>query len=91
MAKILICEPDESLSASLSEAIQRSGLTTVVVGEAENVLSSFEQELPALVILDLQIGEGQGLEICRALRESSAGELVPILLVGTGDEGVKNF
>lgn len=91
MAKILICEPDESLAGALSEAIQRSGLSTVVVGEAENVHAVFEQEQPALVILDLQIGDGQGLDICQALRENPAGELVPILFVGSGEEGVKNF
>jgi CheY-like chemotaxis protein len=91
MAKILICEQDESLSGALSEAIQRSGLTTVVVSQAEEVQPVFEVEKPALVILDLQIGDGQGLDICRSLRESSAGELVPILFVGSGEEGVKNF
>ena len=91
MAKILICEPDESLAGALSEAIQRSGLITVVVSRAEEVQSVFEREQPALVILDLQIGDGKGLDICSTLRESSAGELVPILFIGTGEEGVKNF
>jgi len=55
MAKILICEPDESLAGALSEAIQRSGLTTVVVSQAEEVQQVFEREQPALVNLDLQI------------------------------------
>ncbi len=91
MAKILICDPHETLAAALAEAIRRSGLSTVVVTEAGDVLSALEREQPALVVLDLQLGEGAGLEICRTLRESSAGELVPILFVGTGEDGVKNF
>ncbi|MBW1807729.1 MAG: response regulator transcription factor, partial [Deltaproteobacteria bacterium] len=91
MAKIMILVPDESLAGSLSEAVQRAGWLSVVYSTGKEALSCFLADQPALVVLDLQIDDSHGVELCRTIRETHGGELIPILLVGTGAEGVQNF
>jgi CheY-like chemotaxis protein len=91
MAKILILEPDKRFANSLSDAIQQAGWGTVVISNGQVALESIQESPPSLVILSLQIDNNRGVELCHAIREVPGGELVPILLIGTGEEGVKNF
>jgi len=91
MAKILVLVQNAGLASNLEEAVRSSGMTPVVVDQPEKFVASFQQEAPGLVILDLEVNQGGGLLFCHQLREAPGGELVPILLLGTGREGVRNF
>jgi len=91
MAKILVLVQNAGLASNLEEAVKSSGMIPVVVNQPERFLASFQQETPGLVILDLEVNQGAGLLFCHQLREAPGGELVPILLLGTGREGVRNF
>jgi signal transduction histidine kinase len=50
--------------------------------EALETLSSFK---PDLILLDIQMPEMDGLEVCRRIRERPNGDLLPIIFL-TGDE-----
>ncbi|MBW2702395.1 MAG: response regulator, partial [Deltaproteobacteria bacterium] len=91
MARILIVSPDESQASLWSEAIHRAGMPTHRVADRDAALRQLAEETPDLILLDLAVNEGQGAAVCAAIRELDGGDLVPILLIGTGQEGVRNF
>ena len=91
MATILILEPDEQLAAALSEAIEQAGMRTIVQEGSSGVVDLLTVDPPALIILDLAIDDDQGVKLCHEIRDSEGGELLPILMLGTGEEGVASF
>ncbi|HUU01161.1 MAG TPA: DUF4388 domain-containing protein [Myxococcota bacterium] len=91
MAKILILAPKSGALDSLSDAVQEAGWTPVIMHDGSRALSDFSSLSPALVVLDLQIEEGKGVDLCHRIRGIDGGDLVPILLLGTGSEGIRNF
>ncbi len=71
MAKILLMEDDESLRRGIGLKLEKEGyevLSARGVSEAEKLLEEHEA---ALIISDIAVGDGSGLEFCRAVRERS--------------------
>jgi two-component system response regulator RegX3 len=75
---ILLVEDEESITAPLSEALSREGFEPVIAGSAAEALELAGSHLPDLVLLDLGLPDGSGLDVCRELRSRSA---VPIIMV----------
>ncbi len=71
MAKILLLEDDESLRRGISLKLEKEGyevLSAEGISEAEKL---FEENDIALIISDIAVTDGNGLEFCRAVRQKS--------------------
>jgi two-component system, OmpR family, response regulator RegX3 len=75
---ILLVEDEESITAPLSEALSREGFEPVIAGTAAEALELASSRAPDLVLLDLGLPDGSGLDVCRELRSRST---VPIIMV----------
>jgi two-component system, OmpR family, response regulator RegX3 len=75
---VLLVEDEESITAPLSEALSREGFEPVIAGTAAEALELASSRSPDLVLLDLMLPDGSGLDVCRELRSRSA---VPIIMV----------
>ena len=75
---ILMVEDEESITAPLSEALDRDGFQTQVAGSAVEALERTNERLPDLVLLDVMLPDGSGYDVCRTLRERSK---VPIIML----------
>jgi two-component system, OmpR family, response regulator RegX3 len=75
---ILLVEDEESITAPLSEALSREGFEPVIAGTAAEALELAASRSPDLVLLDLGLPDGSGLDVCRELRARST---VPIIMV----------
>jgi two-component system, OmpR family, response regulator RegX3 len=81
---ILLVEDEESITAPLAEALEREGFRAEVAHTAAASLEVAARVSPDLVLLDLMLPDGSGLDVCRQLRTSSR---VPIImLTARGDE-----
>ena len=81
---VLLVEDEESITAPLAEALSREGFDPVVAGTAAEALELAESHSPHLVLLDLMLPDGSGLDVCRELRSRSS---VPIImLTARGEE-----
>ena len=85
MAKILVVEDDRSLCDALSYNLRREGYTPLVAMDASSATSLARQEKPDLIILDLMLPGGSGLDVCRTIRSFSP---VPIIILTARDEDV---
>jgi two-component system response regulator RegX3 len=76
--KILLVEDEESITTPLVEALAREGFDADVARTAAESLELAAEIDPDLVLLDLMLPDGSGLDVCRQLRASSR---VPIIMV----------
>ena len=83
---ILLVEDEEDIAA-LVRALPGSATASASSGPARGVdgLLALEQHEVRLVILDLQLPDADGLDLCRAIREQSR---VPIVILTARDEEI---
>jgi DNA-binding response OmpR family regulator len=84
--RILIIDDDPFLRATLKEQFAAEGFKEVF--EAENLIEAFreiDERLPDLVILDIRLPDGNGVEICRKLRDRGFAKPI-IMLTGQNAE-----
>jgi DNA-binding response OmpR family regulator len=82
---ILIVEDETSIASFVALYLKNAGYNVKAVGTGGAALNAIAAEPPALIILDLNLPDMDGLEICRRVRKSSD---VPILMLTARDEDV---
>ena len=78
--RLLVIDDDPFLRATLKEQFAAEGFEDV--SEAENLFEAFREiddKNPELVILDIRLPDGNGIEICRKLRDR--GFTRPIIML----------
>ena len=80
---ILLVEDEESITTPLAEALERDGFHTEVVHTVADGLERGRTLRPDLVLLDIGLPDGSGLDVCRGLRATSS---VPIIILSARGE-----
>ncbi len=83
LLKVAIVDDDPAILAALSRALKMENYDVEVHGDGESALRAFQISAPDAVVLDLQLPDVDGLEICRRLRR--AGDDVAILMLTARD------
>jgi DNA-binding response OmpR family regulator len=82
---ILVVEDETSIASFVSAYLTNAGYVVRSTGSAHAALTDLASEAPSLVILDLNLPDGDGVELCRRIRKGSD---VPILMLTARDEDV---
>jgi len=82
---ILVVEDETSIASFVAAYLRNAGYTVRTASSAKSAIVELTGELPSLVILDLNLPDGDGVELCRRIRKSSD---VPILMLTARDEDV---
>ena len=80
---ILLVEDEESITTPLAEALERDGFHTEIAHTVADGLAKGRTVRPDLVLLDIGLPDGSGLDVCRELRASSS---VPIIILSARGE-----
>ncbi len=80
--KILIVEDDAGLSRGISFAFEQDGWTAYTAQTLKEADTLWKKECPDAVILDLNLPDGDGIEFCKRVRESSD---LPVLMLTARD------
>jgi two-component system NtrC family response regulator len=81
MARILIVDDDVAFCESLAETIADLGHVSAAVHEARAAEAAAEAGDWRLILLDLRLGEDNGLELLRRWRQHAELRTVPIVIV----------
>lgn len=71
MAKILLLEDDESLRRGISLKLEKEGYEVLSAGGISEAERLFEENDIVLIISDIAVTDGNGLEFCREVRKKS--------------------
>jgi DNA-binding response OmpR family regulator len=82
---ILVVEDETAIASFVALYLKNAGYHVKAVGTGGAALNAIAAEAPALILLDLNLPDMDGLEICRRVRKSSD---VPILMLTARDEDV---
>jgi DNA-binding response OmpR family regulator len=74
---VLIVDDDADVRLFLRTSLEAEGYRVVEAPDGDTALRIFKESLPSAVLLDLMLGQPDGLEVCRRLRQDSN---VPILM-----------
>ena len=77
MTRILIIEDEEKLASLLADYCRHAGFEPSVCLRGQAGLTHLREQGADAVLLDLMLPDGDGLDICKAIRQFSA---VPILI-----------
>ena len=84
MTRLLMIEDDHALAEMVATYLGRAGMTLEHRATAQDGMAAALEGGYDAVVLDLMLPDGEGLEVCRTIRASSA---VPILmLTARGEE-----
>jgi len=85
MDKILIVEDDKDLITLLKSGLSKNGYQVRATISCKEGLEIFYQFLPDLVILDINVGNEDGREMCRQVKASAEFQLIPVIMISAND------
>jgi DNA-binding response OmpR family regulator len=81
--KILIADDNPNILSFVQPALEREGYTVVTAEDGAEALYQWETAHPALLILDIEMPDPNGLAVCRKIRD--LGDPVPIIFLTVRD------
>ena len=81
--RILVVDDDQAVRESLKRALVLEGYEVELAEDGNSALHSLAQSAPDAILLDLQMPDVDGLEVCRRLR--SLGDSTPVLMLTARD------
>src|SRR4029078_1695310 len=86
--RVLLIEDDSRLAAMVSEYLGKAGFHVVHAETGARVLAWHGAEPADVVILDLMLPDGDGLDICRQMRARSDSPILMLTARGDPMDGV---
>jgi len=80
---VLLVEDEENLASLVQAYLEQEGYRVVAVGTGAAALRAVEQESLRLVVLDLNLPDLDGLDVCKQIRARSS---VPVVMLTARDE-----
>jgi diguanylate cyclase (GGDEF)-like protein len=85
---ILVVDDDEVFSLLASGTLQQAGYATHVAATGRAALEILAAQQPDLVLLDVELPDASGVELCATIRAAGRGTDIPIVMVaGRNDTG----
>jgi two-component system, OmpR family, KDP operon response regulator KdpE len=85
--RVLVCDDEPQILRALRVILREQGFDVLPAATAREALDSAALRRPDAAIVDLVLPDGDGVDVCRALREWS--ELPIVVLSAVGDEAEK--
>lgn len=85
MTRILIVDDDELIADSLSYSLKLEGYETHSVGLGAQALDALSAFAPDVVVLDLNLPDINGMEVCRQMRIRSS---IPVIMLTARDDEI---
>ena len=84
--RLLLVDDDARLTSMLGDYLTAAGFEVAVAGSLAQGRQALEGALPELLVLDLMLPDGDGLDFCRALRSDARTRRLPVLMLSARGE-----
>ncbi len=78
---VLVVEDSPVQALSLINLLQLNGLTVLCAMDGVTGLDVAQNALPAVIVLDIEMPQKNGLEVCQALKENPITARIPIIML----------
>jgi DNA-binding NtrC family response regulator len=83
-SKILIVDDERFIRQTLAEALRSWGYESVQAGSVAEAASVFAEEEPGVVLLDIDLPDGSGIDVLNDIKEKSP-ETIAVMITGNVD------
>ncbi len=87
--RILVCDDELQILRALKVILRDAGYDVIGVATAKEALDAAAVRQPDAAILDLVLPDGDGVEVCRSIREWSAMPIIVLSAIGEEAQKVR--
>lgn len=80
-ARVLLIDDDQRLLSMVRDYLQASGYDIRTAGSLAEGRQGLARDLPEVVVLDLMLPDGDGLDLCREMRSEPRTRHIPLLML----------
>jgi len=85
---ILVIEDEPDIRKNLEYNLSREGFSVSSVGSLKDGFKSLDSNIYSLILLDLMLPDGSGLDLCKKIKSNSHLEAIPIIILTAKDDEV---
>ncbi|MBI5054786.1 MAG: response regulator [Chloroflexi bacterium] len=89
MTKVLIVDDDKNMVFLLTKLLQMDGYQVVSEARPAEVLNTIRREKPNVVLMDVHLADGNGLEILMRIRSDAEIGKTPVVIASGEDVAYK--
>src|SRR5207249_10416827 len=82
-AKILVADDDQSLVRTLTWILKENGYEVVIAPGGEGLIGKLEEERPSLLLLDMMMRKGEGLQLLARMKADGRVRDVPVVMIAS--------
>jgi len=79
--RILVIDDEPSVRSVLDRVLRREGYSVTLAPSAKEGLQSLQERPPDAIILDLNLPDMHGEDVCHQIRQNTATQPIPILIL----------
>ncbi|WP_109486693.1 PP2C family protein-serine/threonine phosphatase [Occallatibacter savannae] len=83
---VVVVDDEPSVIRSLTGFLERAGLRTATAGSCSTALQLIRSKRPDLILMDVGLPDGSGLDLCRLLQTEGTTSRTPILFISAHDD-----
>jgi DNA-binding response OmpR family regulator len=84
---VLVIEDDPATETLIGELLVTAGYVCAMARDSQTAWSAINEQTPDLIISNIELGDGSGLDLCRQFRQRDELSGVPVLFVSGTDAG----
>jgi diguanylate cyclase (GGDEF)-like protein len=86
--RVLIVDDDPGFTLLAEETLRQATFEVKTASSVEAGRVAFESFIPDMVLLDIELPDGNGLQLCRHIRSAASNSDIPVVLVTGHDDTV---
>lgn len=79
--KVMIADDEPSILMSLEFLFKKEGYKVFIARDGQEAINIFDQEKPAILILDIMMPKVDGFEVCQYVRKNKENENIKIVFL----------
>lgn len=87
--KLLVVDDDPDLRVVITMLFEQEGHEVVEASDVASAISAFRRERPAAVLLDVNLPDGLGFDVCMRIRAESRAPILMLTVRGEEDDVVR--
>src|SRR5579883_590750 len=84
---VLVVDDSPTVRKIVQMTLQREHIRVITAGDGLSALTSVADEMPALILLDIQLPRMDGYHICQVIRKNLQFRQIPIIML-SGKDGL---
>ena len=84
---VLVVDDSPTVRKIVQMTLQREHIRVITAGDGLSALTSVADEMPALILLDIQLPRMDGYHICQIIRKNLQFRTIPIIML-SGKDGL---